>query len=121
MFDAPHIPHGHCHTPKCWHRVSERRHREFWHRRFLKLSKIDRAWAKCIAYYETFGTPWSRKASVNTGNGYYGSTQFSYSTAMAAGFKKRPDLVSLDEQLYRTVKWAHKAGKSQWSTARNCG
>lgn len=124
MIGAPvvaHIPHGHCRTHACWRRVSERRHREFWHHRFLSLPARDRAWARCIAYYETYGTPWARKAAVNTGNGYYGSTQFSLPTARAAGFKKRPDLVSLDEQLVRSVWWRNKAGASQWSTSRYCG
>lgn len=116
-----HIPQGHCRTHACWQRVSERRHREFWHHRFLSLSPGDRAWARCIAHYETYGTPWSRKASVNTGNGYYGAVQFSMPTARAAGFHRRPDLTTLDEQLYRAVKWRNRAGSSQWSTSRYCG
>lgn len=118
---AAHIPHGHCHTHACWQRVSERRHGEYWHRHFEAMSSADRGWVRCIAYYETFGVPWSRKASVNTGNGYYGAVQFSYPTAMAAGFHKRPDLTTLDEQLVRAVRWRNVAGASQWSTSRYCG
>jgi hypothetical protein len=118
--DAPVAHIAHCQTHACWQRVSERRHRGFWHRRFLALSAADRAWSRCIAYFETFGVPWRLKASVNTGNGYYGAVQFRFSTAIAAGFHRRPGLTTLDEQLVRAVRWRNRAGASQWSTSRRC-
>lgn len=131
MIDAPAIPHGHCHTPACWRRVSERRHRGFWRHRFARRPAAWRRWARCIATFETWGTPWRKKASVDTGNGYYGSTQWLLSTALAAGFHPKPSRshptgatvtrTTLYEQLDRTVTWAQRAGKSQWSTSRSCG
>jgi hypothetical protein len=116
-----------CHSRGCWKRVHAARashwlrvHRP-WIYAWRHLTPHERSWAHCIADYETRGIPWNRKAQTNTGNGYYGSTQFLASTARSAGFKSRPDHVTLHEQLVRTVWWAHRAGSSQWSTSQWCG
>lgn len=124
MIPAAHVPAAHiarCQTHRCWSRVSKRRHAQYWHRLFLRLSSSDRGWVRCIASLETKGVPWKRKAAVNTGNGYYGAVQFSLPTSRSAGFRRRPDFTTLDEQLVRAVRWRNKAGASQWSTARYCG
>lgn len=85
------------------------------------LSEPERSWARCIASHETRGIPWRLKARTNTGNGYGGSTQWLPSTWHAAGGHGDVWDASLHEQLVRTVRWAHVAGSSQWSTSRYCG
>jgi hypothetical protein len=116
-----------CHSHACWKRIHDRR-AEHWlrtHRPWLyawrHLSRGERSWAHCIATYETYGIPWSEKAATDTGNGYQGSTQWLVSTWHAAGGSGEPKYASLHEQLVRTVRWAHRAGSSQWSTSRTCG
>lgn len=120
-----------CHTRACHKRVHAKRVWDVcvdrhggnwctWRNRFRRLPAYEQSWVRCIAHFETFGIPWKHKARTNTGNGYYGSTQFLASTARAAGFKSRPDQVTLYEQLVRSVHWAHAAGRSQWSTNGRC-
>lgn len=116
-----------CQTHRCWHRVHVKRadnwlqrHRP-WVYAWRHLSAWERSWARCIASYETRGIPWNRKAAVATGNGYYGSTQWLPSTWHMAGGSGLPTQHRLEQQLVRTVRWAHKAGSSQWSTSRICG
>ena len=123
---------AHAHVPGCRSRACDRRvhqHRvRHWlrtHRPWVlawqRLSAHERQWARCIASYETRGIPWAHKATVETGNGYYGSTQWLPSTWHSAGGSGLPTQHSLHEQLVRTVRWAHVAGSSQWSTSRICG
>lgn len=118
---------AHCHTRKCDRRVHAKRaahwlraHRP-WIYAWRHLSAAERSWVRCIASWETRGTPWRAKASVDTGNGYQGSTQWLVSTWHMAGGSGQPKNHSLHEQLVRTVRWAHTAGSSQWSTSRYCG
>lgn len=116
-----------CQTHRCWKRVHDRRAQHWlkvhrpWVYAWRHLSAWERSWAHCIAGHETRGIPWNRKALTNTGNGYYGSTQWLPSTWHAAGGSGLPTQHSLHEQLVRTVRWAHIAGSSQWSTSRTCG
>lgn len=118
-----HVPG--CRTRDCDRRIHAKRrahwmHTHIWEYRWHHLSAADRAWARCIAYYETFGTPWPRKATVASRNGHYGAVQFSPSTARAAGFRLPVTQTTLDEQLVRAVHWRNVAGASQWATAGNC-
>lgn len=119
--------HAKCRTHKCWQRVHHARanhwlhvHRP-WVYAWRHLTRHERSWARCIASYETRGIPWSHKASTDTGNGYTGSTQWLASTWHMAGGTGLASQHSLHEQLVRTVRWAHVAGSSQWSTSRWCG
>lgn len=118
---------AHCRTHRCWHRVSVHRHAHWLHMHrpwiyaWRHLTAWERTWARCIANHETRGIPWSRKRYVATGNGYYGSVQFLPSTWHAAGGTGLPTQHTLYEQLVRTVRWAHAAGSSQWSTSKACG
>jgi hypothetical protein len=118
-----HVPG--CRTKACDRRIHEKRRAHWirthiWEHRWHHLSVGDRAWARCIAHWETFGTPWHRKARVNTGNGYQGAVQFSAPTAHAAGFIRPVAQTSLHEQLVRAVWWRNRAGASQWSTSGRC-
>lgn len=128
--EPPRAQVARCHTHRCWSRISRLRHRNFWRRRFHRFPRFEQAWAKCIASFETRGIPWPKKAGTNTGNGYFGSTQWLLSTALSAGFHPKPrhhpgaatvTSTSLHEQLVRTILWSHEAGRSQWSTSRYCG
>lgn len=116
-----------CHTTRCDRRVHAKRAQAWlkrerpWIWAWRHLTEHERAWARCIANYETRGIPWSRKRYTATGNGYYGSTQWLPSTWRAAGGSGLPIEHTLHEQLVRTVRWAHRAGSSQWSTSRWCG
>ena len=114
-----------CHTTACDQRIHAKRrahwkHTHVWEYRWHHLSAADRRWARCIAYWETYGTPWPRKARVAAANGHYGAMQFSPSTAVAAGFKHPVTQTTLYEQLVRGVWWMHRAGASQWATAGKC-
>lgn len=127
LFLAKAFGHAHgCHSRACDRRIHEK-HRRHWKRLHIweylwhHLSGHERSWARCIASYETRGIPWSQKAATDTGNGYEGSTQWLVSTWHMAGGSGEPKYHSLDEQLVRTVRWAHVAGSSQWSTSRYCG
>lgn len=119
-----HVPG--CHSRTCDQRIHHKR-RQHWKRLHIweylwhHLTAHERSWARCIASYETRGIPWAQKAATNTGNGYGGSTQWRRSTWHAAGGRGDVWDSSLHEQLVRTVRWAHVAGSSQWSTSRKCG
>jgi hypothetical protein len=55
--------------------------------------------------------------SINTGNGYYGGLQFSYSTWLAYGgadFASRADLASRAEQITVANRVYADNGLSQW-------
>lgn len=121
-----------CQTHACWQRVhAERvwdqcvdRHGASWctwRNRFRALPAWERAWARCVASWETRGTPWRLKATVATGNGYYGSTQWLPATWHAAGGSGLPTQHTLSEQLVRTVWWARRESPRQWSTSARCG
>lgn len=118
---------GSCRTHRCWHRVSVRRHERWlrvhrpWVWRWEHLKEWEREWARCVAHWETFGVPWSRKATVDTGNHYQGATQWLTSTWHMAGGSGEPKYHSLHEQLVRTVWWAHRKSPRQWSTSARCG
>jgi hypothetical protein len=118
-----------CHSRACDRRQHAKRAAHWcrthavclWRHRWNNLPSGERSWARCIADHETRGYPWSVKARVATGNGYYGSTQWLPATWHSAGGSGLPTDHTLYEQLVRTVWWAHIAGSSQWSTSRYCG
>ena len=120
-----------CQTSGCWKRVHAKRAWNVcvrrhggewctWRNRYRRLPAADQRWVRCIAYWETYGTPWPKKARVVGTWGHLGSTQFAASTARSAGFRRPVTSVTLYEQLVRSVWWARRAGKSQWSTAGRC-
>jgi hypothetical protein len=54
---------------------------------------------------------------INTGNGYYGGLQFSYSTWLGAGggeFAPRADLASREQQITVANRLYATSGLSQW-------
>ncbi len=54
---------------------------------------------------------------INTGNGYYGGLQFSYSTWLGAGggeFAQRADLASREQQITVANRLYATSGLSQW-------
>lgn len=115
-----------CHSRKCDRRIHHKhrlhwKHTHIWEWRWHHLSAADRAWARCIAYWETLGTPWPRKARVVSTNGHYGAMQFSRPTAAAAGFRVPVTDTSLYEQMVRGVWWRNRTSASQWSTSYHCG
>jgi uncharacterized protein YabE (DUF348 family) len=58
--------------------------------------------------------------SINTGNGYYGGLQFSYSTWLAFGgadFAQRADLASRAEQITVANRYYARAGLGPWGCA----
>lgn len=115
-----------CHSRACDRRIAHKRrvhwrHTHPWLYAWHRLSAHERAWARCIANVETRGIPWAEKATVDTHNNYYGAVQFLAATWHAAGGTGLPTQHSLDEQLVRSVRWAHTAGSSQWSSSRTCG
>jgi hypothetical protein len=81
--DAQAHVHG-CRSKACDRRVHRKRAAHWcrthavclWRHRWNNLPSGERSWARCIADHETRGYPWSVKARVATGNGYYGSTQW---------------------------------------------
>lgn len=116
-----------CRTHSCFQHVHEHRAQHWlkehrpWVYAWRHLSTWERSWAHCIADHETRGIPWSRKRYTATGNGYYGATQWLPATWHSAGGSGLPTQHTLHEQLVRTVRWAHTAGSSQWSTSQVCG
>ena len=55
--------------------------------------------------------------AINTGNGYYGGLQFSYSTWLGAGggeFAQRADLASREQQITVANRLYATSGLSQW-------
>lgn len=120
---------GRCRTDACWKRVHHARaarwcHRHascVWRHRWRALPAWERAWARCVASLETRGVPWALKAAVDTGNGYYGATQWLAATWHAAGGSGLPTQHTLSEQLVRTVWWARRESPRQWSTSARCG
>jgi hypothetical protein len=118
---------GTCRSHACWQRLHERRVEHWlrserpWLWQWRRLAAWERSWVRCVANAETRGFPWRVKATVATGNGYYGSTQWLPATWHAAGGSGLPTQHSLHEQLVRTVWWAHRAGPGQWSTSAGCG
>ena len=107
---------------KAWDLCVERHGADLctWRNRYRRLPAADQRWVRCIAYWETYGIPWSRKSRVVGTWGHLGSTQFAASTARAAGFRRPVTSVTLHEQLVRSVWWARREGRSQWSTAGRC-
>lgn len=100
-----HAVHQHVRSLWAWrHRYAHR-----WPIRFNGLPSWDRSWAYSTGACESGNNP-----GTNTGNGFYGSHQFTLSTARAAGFTRRPDLTSWHEQAVRAVWWMHKTSVSQW-------
>jgi hypothetical protein len=104
-----------CRTRECDARVLRRKRRQAWARRhpwqhrWNNLAQWERNWLRSTAWCESRNNP-----RTNTGNGYYGLTQFTASTAWAAGFRKLPHLTSWHEQAVRSVWWMHRAGAGQW-------
>lgn len=125
------IARGDCRSHACWHRVHAERAWDVcvrrhggnfctWRKRYRALPEVERRWVRCIAYWETYGTPWSKKSRVVGTWGHLGSTQFDPDTAIKAGFTRRVTSTTLYEQLVRSVWWAHETSRSQWSTAWRC-
>jgi hypothetical protein len=114
-----------CRTKACDRRIHEKRRahwkgRHIWEYRWHHLRAADRAWARCIAHWETFGIPWGRKATVVGTGGHLGAMQFDPGTAVSAGFTRTVTRTTLHEQLVRAVWWRNRTSPSQWSTSYHC-
>jgi hypothetical protein len=88
-------------------------------RRLVKLSNI------VDDVHELGGCESGDDPTTNTGNGYYGLTQFDMQTWRSNGYTKyapRPDLASYNEQVAATIDLHSKRGWEPWPTcARKLG
>lgn len=86
--------------------------RRVWRSRYAALPAADKAWLRGTRNCESRDYGLYR---ANTGNGYYGAYQFSWKTALAAGFTMYPNRTWRYEQDVRAIRWRNAHGAGQWS------
>jgi len=107
---APTPPHPDPYHPECQTRACERR---VGHRRTVarwrRVTRPHRAWLRSTRMCESGGD-----YSTNTGNGFYGSYQFTLRSWAAVGGRGFPHLAVPLEQDYRAVRLLFVQGRGAW-------
>ena len=101
-----HVPG--CHSRACDHRISAKRHRTFWIRRWQALPAGARYWTRCVSGKE------SGNRRVARESGFYSYFQWTLTTWHSAGGSGNPESHSWHEQALKAWRWHRSHPYGQW-------
>lgn len=101
-----HVPG--CHTTACDRRISAKRHRTYWIRRWRALPSYARHWTRCVSFRE------SGNRRIARASGFLSYFQWVASTWHAAGGSGNPETHSWHEQALKAWRWHLSHPYGQW-------